>query len=103
MGSHPVVVEAAHEAAVQMGAGAGGTRNISGTSPTHEALEAERADLHGKEAALLFTSGHVAKGGAVHHPQFIAGLAGVFRRQEPRLNDRRDQGREGDLPHLPPQ
>ncbi len=60
MGSHPAVIEAACEAARAMGAGAGGTRNISGTSPAHEALEAELASLHGKQAALLFTSGFIA-------------------------------------------
>ena len=60
MGSHPVVIDAACAAAHAMGAGAGGTRNISGTSPTHAALEAELADLHGKPAALLFTSGFVS-------------------------------------------
>src|SRR3954464_11440693 len=60
MGGHPVVVEAACEAARVMGAGAGGTRNISGTSPVHDALEAELADLHGKQAGLLFTSGFVS-------------------------------------------
>ena len=60
MGSHPAVIEAACAAARSMGAGAGGTRNISGTSPTHAALEAELADLHGKPAALLFTSGFVS-------------------------------------------
>ena len=60
MGGHPVVVEAACAAAREMGAGAGGTRNISGTSPAHDALEAELADLHGKPAALLFTSGFVS-------------------------------------------
>jgi 5-aminolevulinate synthase len=60
MGSHPAVIEAACEAARAMGAGAGGTRNISGTSPLHEALEAELAALHGKQAALLCTSGFVA-------------------------------------------
>ena len=60
MGGHPVLVEAACAAAREMGAGAGGTRNISGTSPAHDALEAELADLHGKPAALLFTSGFVS-------------------------------------------
>jgi 5-aminolevulinate synthase len=60
MGGHPVVVEAACEAARSMGAGAGGTRNIGGTSPAHDALEAELAELHGKDRALLFTSGFVS-------------------------------------------
>ena len=60
MGGHPVVVEAACEAARAMGAGAGGTRNIGGTSPAHDALEAELAELHGKDRALLFTSGFVS-------------------------------------------
>ena len=60
MGGHPVAIEAACAAAREMGVGAGGTRNISGTSPTHDALEAELAAMHGKQAALLFTSGFVA-------------------------------------------
>ncbi len=60
MGGHPVVIEAACTAARAMGAGAGGTRNIGGTSPAHDALEAELADLHGKDRALLFTSGFVS-------------------------------------------
>jgi 5-aminolevulinate synthase len=60
MGGHRVVVEAACAAARAMGAGAGGTRNIGGTSPAHDALEAELAGLHGKPAALLFTSGFVS-------------------------------------------
>ncbi|MCW3473112.1 5-aminolevulinate synthase [Limobrevibacterium gyesilva] len=60
MGVHPAVIEAAAQAARSMGAGAGGTRNIAGTSDLHDALEAELADLHGKQAALLFTSGYVS-------------------------------------------
>ena len=60
MGVHPVVIDAAVKAAQEMGAGAGGTRNIAGTSDLHEALEHELASLHGKPAALLFTSGYVA-------------------------------------------
>ena len=65
MGGHPVVVQAACNAAREMGAGAGGTRNISGTSPAHDALEAELAALHGKPAALLFTSGFVSNQAAL--------------------------------------
>jgi len=65
MGGHPVVIEASCAAAREMGAGAGGTRNISGTSPIHDALEAELASLHGKPAALLFTSGFVSNQAAL--------------------------------------
>ena len=65
MGGHPVLVEAACAAAREMGAGAGGTRNISGTSPVHDALEAELASLHGKQAGLLFTSGFVSNQAAL--------------------------------------
>ena len=94
MGVHPVVTEAAADAARQMGAGAGGTRNIAGTSHLHDALEAELADLHGKEAALLFTSGYVANhatlstilrslkdwhvfSDAKNHASMIAGIKGA--------------------------
>jgi 5-aminolevulinate synthase len=65
MGGHPIVVEAACTAARSMGVGAGGTRNISGTSPLHDALEAELASLHGKQAGLLFTSGFVSNQAAL--------------------------------------
>jgi 5-aminolevulinate synthase len=110
MGENPVVTDAMKQAIDEAGAGSGGTRNIAGTTHYHVELEAELADLHGKEAALLFTSGYVSNeaslstlyrilpglivfSDALNHNSMISGIRSGGREQ-------RRVFRHNDLAHL---
>ncbi len=123
MGQHPAVLTAMHEALDLYGSGAGGTRNISGTNHCHVMLEQELAQLHEKEAALLFTSGYVSNWAALstlgsqipgcvilsdaaNHASMIEGIRhsgarrSIFAHNDPDDLDRRLSDMDPSLPKL---
>ena len=117
MSQSPVVRAAMHEAIEEVGAGSGGTRNISGTTHYHVELEAELADLHGKEAALLFTSAYIANDATLstlqrlipglvifsdekNHASMIQGIR-ARRRREAHLPPQRRRASRGEAQEVP--
>jgi 5-aminolevulinate synthase len=101
MGQHPKVIGAMVETATRMGAGAGGTRNIAGNNHPLVELERELADLHGKEAALVFTSGYVSNETGISTLAQLMPNCLILRCAQSQFNDRGHTPsalREADLP-----